>query len=342
MADVARAAGVSRSTVSYVLSGERPISEQTRQRVLEAMQALHYTPNVFAQGLAGKRTGIIALIFPIGQAGFNLTDFEYIQAASEQARTEGYQLLLWPYGADDVEELKKVINQGIVEGVVLMEVRTFDPRVQFLLDTKMPFITIGRTTGEQRQAFVDSDFEAIGEMAIDFAAERGHTRCAYLTRPDWELEAGHGPTVKMRAAVLRAAEAKGMDVSVFPAPATFDGGWDIYRTIRTEVSDMTALLTFNEAAVPGFLAAAMSDGLRIPEDLSIIGLNSSDGGARTCHPALTTFSVNHRELAQLAVGHLVRSLNDEKTASFQTLLSPQLTERASTPPEHKLPGGPHD
>jgi DNA-binding LacI/PurR family transcriptional regulator len=90
MADVARVAGVSRSTVSYVLSGTRPISDETRQQVLRAMKDLDYTPNALAQGLAGKRTGIIALIFPIGEVGFSLTDFEYIQAASEQARSDGY------------------------------------------------------------------------------------------------------------------------------------------------------------------------------------------------------------------------------------------------------------
>ena len=107
MADVARAAGVSRSTVSYVLSGARPISEATRERIIRVMRELDYTPNVLAQGLAGKRAGIIALLHPPGEQGLNLTEFEYIQTAAEQVRADGYHLLLWPIASTRVVDASR-------------------------------------------------------------------------------------------------------------------------------------------------------------------------------------------------------------------------------------------
>lgn len=329
MAEVARVAGVSRSTVSYVLSGTRPISEETRQQVLRAMKDLNYTPNALAQGLAGKRTGIIALIFPIGEVGFNLTDFEYIQAASEQARSEGYHLLLWPYSANDVQELRRVASQGIVEGVVLMEVRTVDERVSFLLDAHLPFTTIGRTGGLQSHPFVDADFEATGNMALDYVLGLGHTDLAYLTRSQEELDAGHGPIVRMQDAVLAAAKARGVQMPVFAVSPTFNDGWNAFDKIREKSPRMTALLTFNEPAVPGFVAAAADRGVRIPRDMSLVGLNSSDDGSRTSYPNLTSFSPNHSELAKLAVSFLIRRLHGEDPATFQKLLKPELTERGS-------------
>jgi DNA-binding LacI/PurR family transcriptional regulator len=329
MADVARVAGVSRSTVSYVLSGTRPISDETRQQVLRAMKELDYTPNALAQGLAGKRTGIIALIFPIGEVGFSLTDFEYIQAASVQARSEGYHLLLWPYSANDVGELRKVVSQGIVEGVVLMEVRTVDERVSFLLDAHLPFTTIGRTGGIQPQAFVDADFEATADMALEYALGLGHRDLAYLTRSQEELDAGQGPMVRMQDAVLAAAEAKGVRLPVFHVSPTFNDGWNAFDRIREESPRMTALLTFNEPAVPGFVAAAAEHGLRIPRDLSLIGLNTSEHGSRTSYPNLTGFAPDHSELAKLAVSYLIRRLRGEDPATFRKLLKPELTERGS-------------
>jgi DNA-binding LacI/PurR family transcriptional regulator len=330
MADVARVAGVSRSTVSYVLSGTRPISDETRLQVLQAMKDLDYTPNALAQGLAGKRTGIIALIFPIGVVGFNLTDFEYIRAASEQARDDGYHLLLWPYGADEIDEVRKVVNQGLVEGVVLMEVRTIDERVSFLLDADIPFTTIGRTGGHQAQAYVDTDFESIGARAVEYVAGLGHTEIGFLAGSKADLDAGHGPRVRTRDAIVAAAEARGLQAHVFTASPTFAAGWKVFDEIRESAPRITALLSANEPATPGFMAAAAEHGVRIPRDLSIVGLNSSEEAAQSVHPNLTSLSASHSDLARMAVRYLIRRLHGEDPAAFQTLLTADLIERGST------------
>ena len=125
-------AGVSESTVSYALTGVRPISDETRERIEVAMNTLGYVPNAMAQALASKKSGLLALLFPVGERGFDETDFEYVEAATTAAAEDGYQLLLWPNAVEDVASLRKIVAQGLVEGVLLMEVRAQDPRVDVL------------------------------------------------------------------------------------------------------------------------------------------------------------------------------------------------------------------
>jgi len=330
MADVARVAGVSRSTVSYVLSGTRPISDVTRERILRAMKDLNYTPNVLAQGLAGRRTGIIALIFPLSEIGFNPTEFEYIRAASEQAREDGYNLLLWPFGADEIEEVRKVVNQGLVEGVVLMEVLTTDERVPFLIEADIPFTMIGRTADPRDLAYVDTDFEASGSMAVNHVASLGHKEIGFLARTQADLDAGHGPAVRTRDAILAAAKKLGIRAHVFTASPTFPAGWDAFEEIKRTAPGLTALLELNEPATLGLMAAAAERGVRIPQDLSIVAVNASETAAQMSKPALTSLSPSHGDMARLAVKYLVRRLRGEDYSAFQTLVVPELIERGST------------
>jgi DNA-binding LacI/PurR family transcriptional regulator len=330
MADVARLAGVSRSTVSYVLSGARPISDRTRDKILQAMKDLNYTPNVLAQGLAGRRTGILALILPLSESGFNVTEYEYIHAASEQARKDGYHLLLWPFGADEIDEVRRAVAQGLIEGVVLMEVLTTDERVPFLIEAGIPFTTIGRTADPRDLAYVDTDFEASGSMAVNYIAGLGHTEIGFLARSQSDTDAGHGPVVRTLDAVLTAAKKLDVRVHVFAAPPTFLAGWDVFDEIRKTAPNLTALLELNEPATLGFMAAAAEEGIRIPQDFSIIAVNVSEKSAQMSKPALTSLSPNHRDIARLAVNYLARRLRGEDYSAFKTLVVPELIERGST------------
>ncbi|WP_035750253.1 LacI family DNA-binding transcriptional regulator [Arthrobacter sp. 35W] len=332
MADVARMAGVSRSTVSYVLSGARPISDPTRERILSAMKELAYTPNALAQGLAGRRTGLIALLFPAGERGLNLTEFEYINAAAERAREDGYHLLLWPIGYDDLDEIRKVVSQGLVDGVLLMEVRTVDERVAVLSEADIPFTMIGRTADPGGLSYVDTDFEATGALAVEHLADLGHTEIVFLSQSQEYLDAGVGPFVRSRDAVVAAAKIRGMNVTVLAAPPTHPPGRDVLDRILAAAPPVTALIEINRPATLGLMGVAIEHGLSLPRDLAIVALNTSEAAARLGRPALTSVSPNHREIARLATSYLLRSLRGEDSSSFQTLVQPFLTVRESTAP----------
>src|SRR5665647_3577614 len=107
-----RLASVSLSTVSYALSGTRPVSQATKDRIGEAMAELGYRPNAMARGLASRRSRTLALIFPAMESGIGGTVAEFVRSAAATARQRGYHLVLWPFGADQPEEIRDLVHQG--------------------------------------------------------------------------------------------------------------------------------------------------------------------------------------------------------------------------------------
>ena len=201
-ADVARLAGVSPATVSYAISGKAPISEETRDRVYAAMRELQYTPNVMAQALAGRRSRIIAMLLPSQERALSNADMEYMLGAASAARELGYHLLLWPTVDRDVEEVVALGQAGLLDGVILMEVRMQDERVALLRDAKVPFSLIGRTADEHEEPlFSDRDFEgAAFTESIPFTETRDYVQAvmAYTTIYDYRLNEGKGRRLSER------------------------------------------------------------------------------------------------------------------------------------------------
>src|SRR5512141_1973072 len=128
MADVARRAGVTLSTVSHALSGKRPVSAETKQRIFQAMAELDYQPHALARGLATRRSGIVALLLPPTFHGLVESQFLFVASMADTVRRMGYNLLLWTIPPDDLEILR-MVQQGYVEGVILMEITLHDSRI---------------------------------------------------------------------------------------------------------------------------------------------------------------------------------------------------------------------
>src|SRR5687767_13886197 len=116
MHDVARRAQVSVSTVSYVLTGTRPISQPTRDRVLAAMAELDYQPNAMARGLASRRSRILGLLLPMDERGLGATETAFVTGAAAAASRAGYHLVLSPVGADDLDAPRRLATQRMIDG----------------------------------------------------------------------------------------------------------------------------------------------------------------------------------------------------------------------------------
>ncbi|MEV6415424.1 LacI family DNA-binding transcriptional regulator [Kribbella sp. NPDC051718] len=170
--DVAERAGVSIATVSFVLNNTKPVTPATRDRVESAMAELGYHRNVLARALAARSTRIIALAHPRLDTGFGS---EFITSASRaaRARARGYHLVLWPVD-NDGDEIGELVGQGLVDGVVLMEVLLEDARVDALSAAGTPFALIGRTADPAGFIHVDIDFEQSIAVALDHLQGLGH------------------------------------------------------------------------------------------------------------------------------------------------------------------------
>jgi DNA-binding LacI/PurR family transcriptional regulator len=331
-ADVARLAGVSASTVTYALTGSRPISDETRARILAAMEELGYTPNAMAAGLAGGRSRIVALLFPAAERGMSNTDLRYVIGAANAARELGYHLLAWPTDARDLEDVTQLSRTGMVDGVILMEVRLHDERVDTLRAASIPFALIGRTADTTGLLFADADFEAIARLAIDYLVGLGHQRVAFLNGPQRLFAAQYGATMRVEEGFLQASGARAVEATVFRCEHTVTAGREVLASILQAAPEVTAIVSMNEEATVGLVQAAQARGLDIPKDLSVLSLASSSSFAEVTWPPLTTISPPADSIGRAAARALIRSLGETTIAPDLELWPGELVERASTGP----------
>ena len=313
MLDVAKRAKVSLSTVSYALSGTRPISEVTRQRIAEAMEELGYRPHPLARGLASKHSRILAIIFPAIERGLGITELEFVASAAHAASKNGYHLVIWTAETNDPGELRQLTQQGLVDGVILMEIHRNDERVNLLRELKFPFSMIGRCD-DDRDGYVDIAFKQTVDEALAYLASLGHTNIAYLNQSQASYEAGYGPVIRTKAAFEEHVHSSGLEgVTRFCHPSP-QAGYEVFQALLEEHPDLTAAITMNDRANPGIMRAIAERGWSIPDDFSLVAIVSSVRMAEMAVPRLTTMEPPSTELGRLATELLIQHIegNDDE------------------------------
>jgi DNA-binding LacI/PurR family transcriptional regulator len=339
MADVAKRANVALSTVSYAINGTRPISEETRQRIFAAMEELGYQPNALARGLASKRSRILALLFPAPERGLGITELEFVTAAADAAKENDYNLILWSSESKDLDELRDLTQQGLVDGVVAMEVHMDDPRINMLRESEFPFSLIGRCADTAGICYVDIDFDQTIKEAVAYLAGLGHTHIAFLNHSQAEYDAGYGPAVRVQAGFEEAVRSTGLRGFSRPCRAAPPAGYEVLSSLLAEEPSITALITMNERAIPGIMQLSAEKGWTIPDDLSLVAIVSSARAAEMVIPSLTSMEPPSAKMGRLGVELLIRKLEDTEKEVPQILLPCRLVIRGSTGPCRRSPGG---
>jgi DNA-binding LacI/PurR family transcriptional regulator len=330
MQDVAKYAGVALSTVSYALNGTRPISEATRQRIFAAVEELGYRPHVLARGLASKRSKIIALLFSAPERGLGITELEFVTSALDTARENGYHLVLWSSEMRAPGELRKLLQQGLADGVIVMEVHLSDERIRLLSELDFPFSIIGRCSDTTGIAYADIDFEQTVRDAINYLAGLGHTHMAFLNQSQSVFEAGYGPAVRAKAGFEQAMQAVGLEgITRFCRPVP-TAGYEVTHELLADNPDLTALIVMNDRIIPGVIQALTDWGWRIPDDFSLVTMVTSTGVAEMMIPPLTTLAPPTAELGRLGVELLLQQLEARGQSTPQALLPCRLIVGGST------------
>ncbi|MBK6872180.1 MAG: LacI family DNA-binding transcriptional regulator [Kineosporiaceae bacterium] len=330
-ADVARRAGVSASTVTYVLTGERPISAETRERVQAAMAELGYQPNALASGLAGRRSRILALLLPSGGREVDNADLEYVVAAADEARGLGYHLMLWTTDGDDIQEAVRLARTGLVDGLLLMEVTLHDERVRLLSDTGVPVALIGRTADPVAVPYADADAEQMGAMAVDHLADLGHRRLAYLDEPEAAGRRGLGYSSRLTDAVRKRCAERGLSLTVAATEHSQAAGREAFTRVYRGRHKITGVISANWRAVLGLVHEVTDHGLTIPGDLSVVSITSWDQHAQLTTPELTTISQPARDIGRAAALGLIRRLEGDGAPEHH-LFPGRIDLRGSTAP----------
>jgi DNA-binding LacI/PurR family transcriptional regulator len=328
MQDVAKKAGVTLSTVSHALSGKRPISEETRTRIQQAIEELGYRPNELARRLANKESKIIGLFFPKFRSGLSEMQFEFVSAAIDAAETQGYAILLWR-SPKDIDALINLTQQGLVDGVIFMEVRIKDAWMMRLRESGFPFCMIGRTEDNDGIGFVDLDHTQAVEDAFDYLVGSGHSKIAYIDYPAELAQLGYGPAVFCGNGYQNALDRHNLQRISVNCETTPHAAHEALKQLLIKHPDLTALVTPNEAGLHGMYQAIQETGKTIPTDFSVVSLASPHRAERLI-PTLTTMDFPTEEMGKTGVEILIQSLRQKDVPPAQKLLKAKLTIRQSS------------
>ncbi|WP_344936823.1 LacI family DNA-binding transcriptional regulator [Sphaerisporangium flaviroseum] len=329
--EIARRSGVSRSTVSYALSGKRRVSKVTQQRIQAVIDELGYRPNASARALKEGRTRTIGLVIP--PAGRRLTDMQlgFVASVVDAAGRADLDVLLSPSGGEHDRSFERMVGGKRVDGVVLMEIRLEDDRVARLRQTGLPFVGIGHTNHPEEMSWVDIDYETLISKCVHHLADLGHRRIALVNRSAELVAAGYGPGHRAQTGFARAVAERGLDSVQRCCADDAQSGVACVEALLGEHPGLTAIATINEAAMPGVYRALAQAGLAVPRDFSIAGV-AAQHWAENLHPPLTAADVPADELGARAVELLIQRIADPATPHLSLLLAPAISLRGTTGP----------
>lgn len=267
--DVARVAGVSISTVSYALSGKRPVAPETRRRIEQAIHDVGYRPNAGARMLAGSRTQIFALTEPFRPDTHAPTHMAFVLETSIAARKVGYDLLLLT-DAEASAGMQRVASTKLVDAVLALDVAPDDDRVALARNLDIPTVFIGVPDDHDGLTCVDFDFVAAATMAVDRLAELGHVRVGLLGHPLATYEVSNFPPRALEGFRTR-ADALGLlhfEQRIRTSPT------EALRALLEQGVTGIVLQTTQEAHVE-VLAELERLSLRVPDDVSLISVGAT-------------------------------------------------------------------
>lgn len=328
--DVAALAGVSISTVSYVMTGKRPIGANTRRRVLQAARELGYLAKNGGPAPLSGETHFVALSSPVHDFTSYTNYCAYFLNFLKAARQLGYETLLLTEETGD-EQLRSIIDTGMVDGVALMDVTMNDPRIELAHFSSIPLISIGHPMNEINVPCIDTDFIEMGEMIVQTLCCNGHRRILFAggKEIDYERNGGANYLIRLRASMHAAAARHKIHIDEeFTDEDDFDAAENLLE--RFISSENTAIVTQGGPLfLNNLVAAARQRGMKIPQDLSLIsaGTYTDSIGKRL---RIDEFPLMPAELCQLGMSMLVRLMDGTlKGKEKATLIHPVYRQRGS-------------
>jgi LacI family transcriptional regulator len=341
MSDVAERAGVSTATVSRVLADKSPISEETRRRVWTVARELGYAPNRLASGLRMQRSNTLAMI------NDHIATTPYagrlILGAQETASKRGWTLMLFVTAGDPETEERDVraLLAHQVDGVLYACMYHRLVQVPNGLEGLPVVLVDARAEGEGPPAVVPDEVRG-GREATEELIRHGHRRIGFALNLS-DIPATHGRLAGYREA-LAAAGIPFDPGLVVTGESESGGGYLASRQLLARADRPTALFCFNDRMAMGAYRAAAEAGLRIPDDLSVIGFDNQANVADGLYPGLTTMELPHYEMGVWGVERvldLIEHPGERDGSAAPRLLPCPLIRRASVgPPPDRRPTAP--
>jgi LacI family transcriptional regulator len=327
---VARLAGVSRSTVSRVINDHPNVRPETRSQVWQAIRESSYQPNAVARSLVTNRTHIIGMIIPEAVTTLFTDPFFplVLRGATEACNAHQYQLILslFTASADRHEMYQRVLLSGYLDGAIVASTSLDDPIFSDLLQDQIPFVSIGRHPDPQVH-YVDADNIGGARMAVEHLIRQGYQRIATITG---RLDTLHGQDrLKGYRQALQAHRIQ-VDKSLI-VEGDFAENSGVVGMQQLLPASPDAVFAASDMMAVGALKTLRQAGWRVPHDIALIGFDDIPA-ASMIEPALTTVRQPIERMGSMAVDLLLNVLensSEEKAPAHRIILPTELMVRAS-------------
>lgn len=331
--------GLSPATVSLVLNGSPvadSIPDSTKKRVFEAARDLNYRPNYMARSLRKQRSFLVGVLVPEITEGYAAG---VIIGIERTLRDEGYFYLMAGHRSrsDLLEEYVQLFKDWLVEGFLVVNTEMGEA-------PGLPTVAVSGHTRLEGIVNVQVDHDAAARLALGHLAELGHRRIAFF-----KGHPGSADTEDRWRAIHRAAESQGLEVSpelslqlsgdpggeTFSPEEGYEEGYAFGRKLLDRGVEFTALFAFNDVSAIGSMRAFLDAGLRVPQDVSVVGFDDIQSAA-FLSPSLTTVRQPLRQMGETAARILLDRLSGEAPGPEVVTVEPELMVRESTGPPSEV------
>ncbi len=334
--DVAKESGFSLSTISNVLNnGPRPVRAETRQRILATMRRLNYHPSAMARGLARRRTHTIGILFGVVEPSavvLNAYSADVLQGVLTAAAATGYNVTHYTNRWLDAEQSLSDFRDQRSDGLIVVAPPIDSDLMPALASLDLPLVAVSWPSGLVEVPSVDADDRVGTRLIVQHLLDLGHRRIAHLM--------GHGNLISalirrdVFLEMMSAAGIGGDSALVLPGRYSAETGHQNARKLLTMPNPPTAIFAGNDEIAIGVLEAARELGVRIPDDLSLVGYDDRPISALLT-PRLTTVKQPFVRIGEHATRLLLERIDQKEVAPITHWLTPELVIRDSTgPPNH--------
>lgn len=323
--DVAKLANVSIATVSRVTSNKEGVNEDTKARVIKAMAELGYRPNSAARTLRMSKSNIIIVLMVNIKNSFYS---EFIRGIEEVARAAGYYILIGSTGGDPEKEAEYIdlVQASRVDGVILTTAGVLDDQTIEKINKTSPIVLTFDYVPSKKIPSISIDNESASRKVTNHLIGLGHTRIAHITGNMGRLQSQtrlHGYKQALSQHSIPVDEAL-----IQEGGYLFKDGYEAAKKLLSFDHLPTAIYGSNDNVAIGALKAILEAGLRVPEDIAIVGFDDVDI-ASFMTPGLTTIHQPRYEIGQRAMGLLLKKINQEEVSQGHIILEDELIVRES-------------
>ncbi|MDR9856257.1 substrate-binding domain-containing protein [Paenibacillus sp. VCA1] len=321
--DVAKAAGVSVATVSRVLHNLAGYSDKTKQKVLAAVEELGYQPNAIARGLVNKRTQTIGVLFPDVSSGFSS---DLLRGIEDVANDKGFSVIVCNTAEDGKRTMKylQVLREKQVDGIVFTSEFLKEEYYEAIKAMGVPVVLVSTQSQKHVIPFVKVDDRQAAYQATDYLIQKGHRQIAMIGGTKTDKIAG----IPRLEGYRQALEDNGIGFAesrVAYGDFALDSGRRAMEELLAVAPPFTAVFAASDEMAIGAMGLALERGIRVPEDISVIGYDDLSI-ARMIFPPLTTIHQPLTEMGRLASDMLISLIEGTGQVSSR-IVSHRLVER---------------